>query len=202
MKNKVIKFYEYKKKKRGVIMCKILKDINGKTALELLNMYDIPLEPPIQLSKLLQRIGIATSGINFSDIEREAGYQYGQILGAAISKGENLTIFYRKQDTENRQRFTIAHELAHCCLHTGNLQQNHIELREDTSLKSGKEMEADIFAGELLIPESSLVRVYNQFYLPSLESLAKIFSVSTNVMAARLDYLSMPYFKDAEITYT
>ena len=63
-------------------------------------------------------------------------------------------------------------------------------------------MEADIFAGELLIPESSLVRVYNQFYLPSLESLAKIFSVSTNVMAARLDYLSMPYFKDAEITYT
>ena len=70
-------------------------------------------------------------------------------------------------------------------------------MRENGTVKDTKETEADIFAGELLIPEQSLVKVYDEFYVPSLKSLAKIFMVSTNVMAARLDYLSMPYFKDA-----
>lgn len=178
-------------------MCRILKNINGKTAIELLKIHDIPLEPPIQISQLLQRIGISTLGIDFTQIEKDAGYEHGKILGAAISKKDNLTIFYRKQDSKNRQRFTIAHELAHCCLHTDNLQQNHIELRENETVKDAKETEADIFARELLIPKQSLVKVYNEFYVPSLKSLAKIFGVSTNVMAARLDYLSMSYFKDA-----
>ncbi|MFR7477207.1 ImmA/IrrE family metallo-endopeptidase [Frisingicoccus sp.] len=59
----------------------------------------------------------------------------------------------------------------------------------------------DIFAGELLIPEPLLKEIYSKFYLPSLKTLAKIFHVSTNVMAARLDDLSMPYFKDAELTF-
>ena len=87
----------------------------GKLHLSFLKIYDIPLEPPIQISQLLQRIGVSTLGIDFTQIEKDAGYEYGRILGAAISKGDNLTIFYRKQDSKNRQRFTIAHELAHCC---------------------------------------------------------------------------------------
>lgn len=169
-------------------MCTILKNISGKTALELLDSYSIPLEAPIQLSKLLQNIGVSTLGIDFSDIEAKANYDRGAILGAAISKGENLTIFYRKQDTD-------------CCLHTENLQQNHIELRDNTFPKTEKEKAADIFAGELLIPEPLLKEIYSKFYLPSLKTLAKIFHVSTNVMAARLDDLSMPYFKDAELTF-
>lgn len=181
-------------------MCKILKKINGKTPLELLEIYNIPLDPPIQLSKLLKNIGISALGIDFTDIEQAANYERGRILGAAISKDDNLTIFYRKDDTKNRQRFTIAHELAHCCLHTENLQQNHIELRDDALIKTQKEIDTNIFAGELLIPEDILKQIHSQFYLPKLSSLASIFGVSTNVMAARLDYLSMPYFKDVEIT--
>ena len=200
MQNKLINFQSLQMKKGGSTLCEILKRINGRTALELLEMYNIPLEPPIQLSKLLINIGISTLGIDFTDIEEAANYERGRILGAAISKGENLTIFYRKNDSKNRQRFTIAHELAHCCLHTNALKQNHIELREEFCSKTEKEKAADIFAGELLIPEPLLKNVYDKFYLPSLNSLAKIFNVSTNVMAARLNYLSMPYFKDVEIS--
>ena len=74
-------------------MCRILKNINGKTAIELLKIHDIPLEPPIQISQLLQRIGISTLGIDFTQIEKDAGYEHGKILGAAISKGDNITIF-------------------------------------------------------------------------------------------------------------
>lgn len=32
--------------------------------------------------------------------------------------------------------------------------------------------------------------------VPSLTELSKIFEVSTSVMAARLDFLKLPYFKD------
>lgn len=65
-------------------MCTILKNISGETALELLDSYSIPLEAPIQLSKLLQNIGVSTLGIDFSDIEAKANYDRGAILGAAI----------------------------------------------------------------------------------------------------------------------
>ena len=124
---------------------------------------------------------------------------YGFIF--RVTQSVELFCTYRKQDTENRQRFTIAHELAHCCLHTENLQQNHIELRDNTFPKTEKEKAADIFAGELLIPEPLLKEIYSKFYLPSLKTLAKIFHVSTNVMAAKLDDVSMPYFRDAELTF-
>lgn len=130
MSGKILIIHTYKRGNGDVFMCRILKNIQGKTAAELLKLYDISMEPPIDLSGLLEKIGISTKGIDFSQIEAKANYAQGRILGAAISKGDNLTIFYRKQDTENRQRFTIAHELAHCCLHSKNLEQNHIELRE------------------------------------------------------------------------
>ena len=202
MSGKILIIHTYKRGNGDVFMCRILKNIQGKTATELLKLYDISMEPPIDLSGLLEKIGISTKGIDFSQIEAKANYAQGRILGAAISKGDNLTIFYRKQDTENRQRFTIAHELAHCCLHSKNLEQNHIELRENAENKSYREKDADIFAGELLIPQKSLVQIYDNLLVPSLSLLAEVFKVSTNVMAARLDYLSMPYYKDAEYTFS
>lgn len=202
MNYKILEISLYKRGKGDVFMCKILKNIQGKNAAELLEKYNISLEPPINLSELLKKIGISTMGVDFSEIETKVNYESGRILGAAISKGDNLTIFYRKEDTENRQRFTIAHELAHCCLHSKNLEQNHVELRENEKNKNQREKDADIFAGELLIPIESLNNVYNKLLIPSLSSLAQIFKVSSNVMAARLDYLSMPYMKDIEYTYS
>lgn len=197
---KIIEISSYKRRKGDFCMCKILKKIQGKSALELLEQYGISTDPPIDLSILFKKIGISTMGVDFSEIEQAARYEHGRILGAAISKGDNLTIFYRKEDTENGQRFTIAHELAHCCLHSNNLEQKHIELRENQINKDQRELAADIFAGELLIPPKSLDAVYKKLLIPSLSSLARIFKVSSNVMAARLDYLSMAYMKDTEYT--
>lgn len=50
-----------------------------------------------------------------------------------------------------RQRFTIAHELAHCCLHIdANQKKNYIELRsENIGIEDeNKEKLANIFAGD------------------------------------------------------
>lgn len=199
MKDKVLLYPFCKRERRDGVMCKILKAIQGKNAQELLRDYKVLLEPPIDLDELVTKMGISIIPFDFSTIESQVDISSGAILGATVSQDEDLSIFYRSGDTENRKRFTIAHEIAHCCLHTDNLIDHHIELRDNSKAMAGKEYEANIFAGELLIPEEALNKVYKQLIVPSLASLSRIFKVSTTVMVARLDYLNMPYLKDIDI---
>lgn len=188
------------KTKEVDIMCDILKKIKGKSAEELLKEYNISMIPPINISLLLKRIGISEISIDFSEIEDLMGYEKGDILGAIYAQNNSLGIFYRSKDTSNRKRFTIAHEIAHCCLNADSLEKRHLELRSCQTANDPKEIQANTFAGELLIPFSSLEKIHSQFIIaPSLSDLAKIFNVSTTVMAARLDYLGMPYIKDQTI---
>ncbi len=201
MQNKILKLYIFsKEQKKGCgIMCKILRDIQGKSPEELLSIYGIVNEPPINIDKLVSNIGISVIPMDFSIIEKQVDINSGSILGAAIAQADNLNIFYRKNNTENRRRFTIAHELAHCCLHTNNLIDHHVEFRESDTFNKKEEREANIFAGKLLIPETALYNICNQLLVPSLDALTKIFKVSSTVMVARLEYLKMPYLKDIEI---
>lgn len=198
--NNIIYINSYTPDKGDKFMCTILKKIKNKSAFELLQYYNIELSPPIDISLLLEQIGISVISKDFTEIENTSGYDRGSILGAAISKDEDLAIFYRKQDTYNRKIFTVAHELGHCCLHSDSLKISHVEFRTTNTYKDIREQEVNIFAGELLIPEIVLMPIYNKYILPSLKELSKIFCVSTNVMAARLEYLNLSYFKDISIT--
>lgn len=195
----VIDMDNYLQRMKVVKMCEILKKIQFKTASNLLKEYSIKNEPPVNISLLLENIGISLIAKDFSEIERISGCEKDSILGAAISNNDNLAIFYRADDTYHRKVFTIAHELGHCCIHADNLKIEHIEYRT-INVMDKHEIEANIFAGELLIPYSILKSVYDDFIIPSLKSLSKIFDVSTNVMAARLDYLNLGYYKDIDIS--
>lgn len=195
---RILRFPVYKRERSG-LMCKILKELQGKTAQDLLNIYRISDEPPIDVDALLSNIGMSIVPIDFSPIEDEVKIPQGSILGATIAGGENLSVFYIVDATENRKRFTLAHEIAHCCLHTESLIDHHIEFRENQKALNGKEYEANIFAGELLIPERSLHKIYNRLLVPSLASLMKIFKVSAPVMIERLKYLDLQYLVDVEM---
>ena len=199
MNKSIISFSKYVQKRKSDGMCAILEKIKGKTAYELLEEYNIPMKLPIDVPLLLDKIGIYAIPKDFSDIEKSARVPIDSILGAAFSKGDSLAIFYRESDTYNRKIFTIAHELGHCCLHAENLKISHVEWRTIDNIEEEHEINANIFAGELLIPEKLLIEKYEQFIIPSLNALAEIFGVSVNVMAARLDYLNLPYFKDVDI---
>ena len=197
---KVISYNLLKKKCGECNMCKILEKIQNKTALELLEEYNIPLTPPIDIATLLRNIGIYFGSKDFSEAEQLANAQKGTILGVALSNHDDLCILYRSKDSYNRKRFTAAHELAHCCLHSADLKIQHIEFRTFCESEDIREIEANIFASELLIPKKVLMPIYKQFIVPSLKALAEIFHVSTSVMAARLDYLNLPYYKDAKLS--
>ena len=198
--NNVIKFAYYTKRESDVLMCTILKKIKGKTPEQLLKEYNIAMKPPINVAKLLEKLGISTIGMDFSGLEEAGEVEPGSILGAAFSKEDSLAIFYKKSDTFHRITFTIAHELGHCCLHSENFEIGHVQFRREKTYDETQEREANIFAGELLIPYESLIKEYEKFIIPSLATLSEIFDVSTNVMAARLDYLNLAYYKDSAIS--
>lgn len=190
MNNNIVRF----KIRKDDIMCKLLDELNGLTAEQLLKKYDIPDDPPIDIYGLLDRIGILTISFNFTEIEDIKKYKHGDILGAIFAKDDSLGIFYRESDTKNRIRFTLAHELAHCCLHADSLGKRHIELRSSLTANDSREREVNKFAGELLIPEKILRDIHSKYLVaPPLSNIAQIFQVSTNVMAARLDSLGLPY---------
>jgi Zn-dependent peptidase ImmA (M78 family) len=195
---KIVKFSRHTYRE-GVNMCKVLKDIQGKTADMILKEYGQDDSIPVNLNQLLLNIGISALPLDFTDLEKEIDCPQGDILGLVLSKGEKAAIFYKKDDTLNRQRFTIAHELAHCCLHTVEYDKPHVEFRMNDSQKDQHEKEADIFAGQLLVPLKRLQEVYLKLAVPSSITLASKFAVSVNVMEARLDYLKISYFnKDGQ----
>ena len=195
---KVIQFNRYIHKE-GVNMCKVLKNIQGKTADEILREYGQDNSVPVNLNQLLLNIGISALPLDFTELETAIGSGQGDILGLVMAKGDKAAIFYKKDDTLNRQRFTIAHELAHCCLHSLADNEPHIELRWNEQEKDAHEKEADIFAGKLLIPLNKLREVYMGLTVPSSVTLASKFAVSINVMEARLNYLKISYFnKDGQ----
>lgn len=176
-------------------MCTILKEIGGLSASELLKKYDIDLTPPINLSDLIKKIGISSYPWDFSQVEDAVGYKRGDIVGAALSEKDDLHIMYAKGLSSNRSRFTVAHELGHCCLHAEDLKINHLELRLNNH-HDKREEAANIFAGELLIPKEPLMNVYQRLLRPSISTLSEIFSVSYNVMKKRLARLDIPVIDD------
>ncbi len=211
-------------KKRGDIpMCKILKNLKNKTPEQILNIYSQGNVLPVDIVSIAKNIGISLGSADFSKLEKKEAFrklvsERGHILGSVFIDNENVQIIYNNnlRDDEKykhlsevdkqeklfrRQRFTIAHEIAHCCLHMQEKDKYHIEYRtEQVDYTNEKEKDANIFAGELLIPQNILTSIC--FALGrriSIDFLSDIFKVSSNVMKARLMFLnSNGYLKDFE----
>lgn len=187
----IINFYG--RQKKVMDMCKILRKIHNKTADQLLKEYGVYNTLPIDLEKLAIGIGISVLPADFSEIEKKLDKK--DILGMVRTDGDNAAIFYKQDTTENRLRFTVAHELAHCChIDPDNCKTPHIEYRIDENKKDETEKQMDIFAGELLMPLHKIKEVYMSLPVPSAVTMAKLFKVSVSVMEARLNYLKISHF--------
>jgi Zn-dependent peptidase ImmA (M78 family) len=76
--------------------------------------------------------------------------------GVLLVKDGKAVVIINGKHHQNRRRFSLAHELAHYCLH----RQDSVEIfhRDQISTLGTKkiEIEANAFAAELLMPEESL----------------------------------------------
>lgn len=184
-------------------MCKKIIELKNKSPDELLKMTNQVGVFPVDVAQICYNVGIRLMPFNFSPIEEEEEMRStvekrGTILGAAVVKGNELAILYRKDDSSNRRRFTIAHELAHVCLHMEADDKVHIEFRTDRSTACEKEKKANIFAGELLIPKDVLTELIGESkYVAQsvIPQLCDLFMVSKNVMVERLKCLGIKVFE-------
>ena len=188
------------KEKKVNYMCKPISAIRDKSAQELLEIGGQTGKIPVDIKSLLKKLGISCLPYDFTDLEiakcrAENTKLLNPILGALVTNGDKAVIFYRKQDRvdSHRYRFTVAHEMGHCCL--GHISEGnsivHLSYRQEITTNDERETAANIFAGQLLIPKDALESVMEQLILPSVQTLAEVFAVSTNVMLERLKYLKV-----------
>lgn len=127
----------------------------------------------------------------------------GQLSGMVHRSSDGTAVIgVNSLDAPNRQRFTIAHEIGHLLLHKDEAfhvdERFPIGLRNDESSKATdeKEIEANQFAAELLMPRDFLSKDIGA--LPkeigaeeAVTRLAQQYQVSVHAMTVRLTALKV-----------
>jgi Zn-dependent peptidase ImmA (M78 family) len=157
----------------------------------------------LEARALIKRFGIKSPPVNVERIARQLGVKVefapfdDELSGMAFIKDGMLAIGINSLHHPHRQRFTLAHELAHIVLHPTELKKAvHVDkgsLRRDRVSASGTdllEITANAFAAELLMPEELLSAVLDEkldLEDPQvLETLANKFRVSMMALQHRL----------------
>lgn len=161
-----------------------------KCASDVLKKYNLDDNIPINLDKLIEELNINVRVRDFSEIEDVENQIAGYIKK---TKNGQATILVNVNDIPTRQRFTIAHEIGHYFLHMkDNSEESHIELR--TVAKDSKELSADRFAAELLMPENLIRKEHDKLMFATATELAQKFNVSFSAMKYRLDTLGLWHY--------
>lgn len=160
-----------------------------KHAVELLLQASIK-EPPIPVERIAVNLG---ARIRYEPFE-------GELSGLLFREQDRSIIGVNALHPKTRQRFTIAHEIGHMCLH--QYDQLHVD-RQYPGLRRDKrsaesidpdEIAANAFAAELLMPAFMLERDLNGHVVDFendefVRRLASKYKVSLQAMIVRLTNL-------------
>lgn len=138
------------------------------------------LTPPIDIYAVAEYLGL--------DVKEEA--MADELSGFIEPRRSGWLIGVNSYHHPNRQRFTIAHEIAHFLLHKPKERHVDITFARRTGRRDSMENEADEFAAKLLMPEKEIRDVISQGET-SLDRLAAGFGVSA--MAAKFRVQSLGY---------
>jgi len=139
-------------------------------------------EAPVDLEGLAAKLGLA---VEYAELPSGLSAQLRR-------EGPVYVIRINRRHTAPRQRFTLAHMIAHYLLHRDLIGEG---IEDDALYRSGLgpafESEANRLAAELLMP-AELVRRLHRSGLRSAEALAAAFQVSEEAMRIRLEQLGLP----------
>lgn len=149
-------------------------------------------QAPIDIEALIKAHNIAIRTQELED----------SISGMLVIKNGRVIIGVNENHHPNRQRFTLAHELGHFLLHRDVssifIDASTIFFRDGTSSDGSKaqEIEANAFAGELLMPEKQIREAINSQPLDAFDEgavrrLAAQFGVSAQALTIRLTRLGL-----------
>ncbi len=137
---------------------------------------------PLNVEAIARKFGISVEPVSLKD----------DISGILYEDKENNSWVLRvnKEHHPNRQRYTIAHELGHFCLHRHLKQffEDKIFFRGSESNK--EEWQANEFASAILIPEQKF-REKVRSGITKVDKLAREFQVSTLALRIRAKTLGI-----------
>jgi len=144
----------------------------------LLNDWDYKI--PVDVFGIAQKRGVRVEASD--EVVRE------RLSGKVCIEDGTPIIHYNPQDTEVRQRFTVAHELGHLVLGHVRGGTCHRDPRKNynTQVFDPDERDANVFAATLLMPVPAVRIALQRINDVSLEKLAKLFKVSKTAMEIRL----------------
>jgi Zn-dependent peptidase ImmA (M78 family) len=138
--------------------------------------------PPVPIEAMVRSRDIE---IHFGKLE--------DVSGLIVREGNHVFIGINEDDSDNRQRFTLAHEFGHFLLHPGQNAWYDRKYRSEISSKAVdvEEIEANFFAASILMPPDFLRKDQAQRYVDiedgdAVKDLAKKYNVSTQAMNLRL----------------
>lgn len=155
------------------------------TAQSLLSKYwnrALPVDPKV----IAETCGVTVSGLSLGS-DSESSHQ--DLSGSFdLEEGRKPIIRFNENESSVRQRFTIAHELGHYALSHGSAFRDS---SKSFSLNNydWKEVEANKFAAELLMPADAVKQLITVNDITELDRLAKKFHVSEVAMKFRLKNL-------------
>lgn len=141
-------------------------------------------EYPVKLGAIAERLGVK---VLLSTLPRGTSGQIGKENG-------DFVIRINRHEAKHRQRFTLAHELAHYLLHRDRIEADG-EWSENVLLRAPNqpiqiEYEANRLASDLVIPSDLLAKATAEYTGPMtsevIEDLARRFGVSTAAMEIKL----------------
>jgi len=159
---------------------------------------DFVYKAPIDLEKILKCL----------DVKLEKIFEWNDILGEIEVKDEEVVIKINEANHlfEERERFTIAHELGHLCRHIAPASAEKFVDTEETLKRNNlwniQEYEANNFAAQLLMPDDLIVEEGKKIALKLKEKgnidinefiskMAQKFEVSKQAMRYRLKNLGI-----------
>jgi Zn-dependent peptidase ImmA (M78 family) len=149
-------------------------------------------EPPVPVERIARMHGLRLRFVPFE----------GELSGLIAPEGEYVVIGVNALHPAARQRFTLAHELGHYFLHQHDrlfVDRNFQAMRRDERSSKGvdvREIEANEFAAELLMPSRMLERDVDGAALDlvddeTIRALAERYRVSLQAMVFRLTNLGV-----------
>ena len=134
---------------------------------------------PVPVGKICSNLGIEANYLPLSE----------DISGRINRSNNKYFIEANCRHAINRRRFTVAHELGHYCLHKDFLDSNGMILERSTRsfVIRDKEIEADSFAAELLMPRIHFIKIHEK--LKNIDSLSQYFLVSKLAIEMRIKTL-------------
>ena len=130
---------------------------------------------PIRITAITEEYGIDVYNLSMSS----------NISGAIIKEGDKYVIYVNDKHPKNRQRFTIAHEIAHYILHKEKIGDNLTDnAMYRSKLSNVFERQANILASEILMPVNFVMQFIEEN--KSVSEMASLFKVSEGAMRIRL----------------